>query len=219
MRPGAVVRRVVVGPVLDGLANNCAVVLDVGGHDGSVGGASRPRRVVLDLDRSGLVAARAQGMAGVEASALAMPLPDLSVDVAVCCDVLPCLARDDAALLYAEIARVLKDGGRLLLTEVDDGFRLPLVDNETLYAGWGAITKGSSYERLAGLLDAAGLTIVEHRPFYGAISRFAYAVLFVRSWPRRGSRVKQRLWQSIAGLERWWSPVPQAHLIVAGVRR
>jgi hypothetical protein len=65
------------------------------------------------------------------------------------------------------------------------------------------------------LLDEAGLTVVDHRMFYGVITRFVYTVFYVWARPRRGYRVKQQAWRAIAEIERWWCPDPRAHLVVA----
>ena len=222
MRPGTVVRHRAIGSDLRALAaaRGTGRVLDVGGYDGSTATSFcelASRLVVLDVDGDGLRTASARGLVSLLGSARAIPLAAASVDLALCCDVLPCLSAADARGVYPEIRRVMTSGGRLLVTEVDTDFTLPFVDRATAFAQWHVQTGGFSYDQLQRLLGAAGLSVVEHRMFYGWPTRLAYTVLFFWGWPRRGARAKQRLWRSIAGIERHWCPRPQAHLIVAAV--
>jgi len=215
------VRRHALAPLLASLAaaGGARRVLDVGGYDGAVAadlGDKGSHLVVLDVDGDGLRKAAAAGMLTVLASATAIPLASASVDLVLCCDVLPCVSDDEAACVYPEIRRVLAAGGRVVVTEVDDRFSLPFVRNVDAFARWQARTGGLSSDRLSGMLGDAGLSVVEHRRFYGLPTRLAYAVLFFWRWPRRGARAKQRVWRSVARLDRRWCPRPRAHVIVAG---
>lgn len=87
-----------------------SVVVDIGSADGpSVGWLDdRAHRVPLDIDAAGLPPG------GVCASALALPFADASLDVVSAFDVVEHF-RDEAALL-AELHRVLRPGGRLLVS-------------------------------------------------------------------------------------------------------
>ena len=216
MRPGSVVRERAVGSALRSLWREGTRTLDVGGYDGSVtAGVVTSGLLVLDLDGDGLHTARTNGASTVLGSATAIPLLARSVDLALSCDLLPCVDGASADRVYPEVGRVLKAGGHLIVTEVDDRFKLPFVDNRVAFERWRVRTGGASYARLAELLDGGGLEVVEHRMFYGLPARLAYTVLFFWRWPRRGSRIKQRLFRAVAASERWWCPRPQAHLIVA----
>lgn len=220
MRPGTLVRHHAIAPTVRALAGGAGRVLDVGGYDGSIVtalGEVGHRVVVLDVDGGGLRKATAGGLTTVLASATAIPLAAASVDLALCCDVLPCVTNADAEVVYPEIRRVLAAGGHLVVTEVDDRFKLPFVDTGQAFDRWQVRTGGFSYDRLERLLGAAGLAVVEHRMFYGFPTRLAYTVLFFWPWPRHGARAKQRVWRSVAALERLWCPRPQAHLILATV--
>jgi SAM-dependent methyltransferase len=85
-------------------------LLDVGSADGpSVGWLTAPAKVSLDLDARGL---RAPG--GICGSVLALPFADGSFDVVGAFDVLEHCDPEDRAL--AELRRVLRPGGRLLLS-------------------------------------------------------------------------------------------------------
>ena len=220
MRPGSVVREARIGPLLRQLAANASTVLDVGGYDGSVSAGARSAStqvVVVDLDGSGLEKARNQGLAGVRGSAIDLPLARRSVDVALALDVLPCVPAELAARVYPEIARVLKAGGHLVVTEMDERFKLPFVANEVAFARWEVKTGGFSYDALVERLEESGFTVVDHRMFYGVVTRFAYAAFFFWNVPSRGYRLKLRAWRMLARLERVWCPAPQAHLVVATV--
>jgi ubiquinone/menaquinone biosynthesis C-methylase UbiE len=216
MRPGSIVRLRAVEPVLRSLWHEGDRTLDVGGYDGSVStGVATSGVVVLDLDDGGLRTARRRGASTILGSAAAIPLGEASVDLALSCDLLPSVGESDAGRVYPEVGRVLRPGGHLVVTEVDERFKLPFVDNRVAFEQWQARLGGASYERLAGLLGAGGLHVVEHRMFYGLPTRLAYTVFYFWKWPRRGARVKRRLFQAIAASERWWCPLPQAHLVVA----
>ena len=201
-----------------GLETRAARILDVGGYDGSVSAAlpgDPGRIVVLDVDGTGLARARTSGAAAIAGSATAIPMASASADLALVCDLLPCVEEDEAARVYPEVARILRPGGHVIVTEVDAAFDLPFADRDAAFSSWGARNGGYSYEQLAGLLGAAGLRVVERRRFYGLPTRLAYSVFFVHVWPRRGARVKQRLFGWIVAGERWWRPRPRANLVVA----
>lgn len=206
---------------LGDLAPRGSLVLDLGGYDGSISTAVdgvADRLVVVDLDDEGLRKARTSGAAAVLGSATAIPMASGSVDVALSFDLLPCIDGVDSPRVYPELRRVLRAGGHLLITEVDETFKLPLVDNEVAFARWRVRTGGFSYSQLQQLLGVAGFDVVAHTRFYGLATRLAYTVLFFWGWPRRGSRLKLALLRTLAGLECRWCPAPRAHFIVAKAR-
>jgi SAM-dependent methyltransferase len=96
--------------VLEERIGEATLLLDVGSADGpSVGWLDHHgKRVMLDIDPRGL----APG--GVCGSAMALPFRDATFDVACAFDVVEHCEPESLAL--AELARVLKPGGRLLMS-------------------------------------------------------------------------------------------------------
>ena len=96
--------------VLSEYVGSAQRLLDVGSADGpSVGWLTAPEKVSLDVDPRGL-----RPPLGVCGSVLALPFADDSFDVASAFDVLEHCDEEDMAL--AELRRVLRPGGRLLLS-------------------------------------------------------------------------------------------------------
>ena len=101
--------------------DSSGVMLDVGCGSGQTAvwfAAGYPgwRVTGLDVASEGLAAAQARGVDVTQASALALPYPDQSIDAIVTLDVvqhLPLNGGDETAL--REMRRVLRDGGTLLL--------------------------------------------------------------------------------------------------------
>ncbi len=96
--------------VLEDRVGEGALILDVGSADGpSVGWLDgHGRRIMLDIDPRGLASG------GVCGSALALPFADETFDVACAFDVVEHCEPESLAL--AELARVLRPGGRLLMS-------------------------------------------------------------------------------------------------------
>lgn len=215
MRPGSTLRATVVKQVLQG--SHGRRVLDIGGYDGSVStvvGGTADIVVLVDIDEQGLRRAPRDAVVAVLGSGAALPIADETVDLVLSFDVLVSLRAATKEAFLREIRRVVRPDGLVLVTEVAAGYRLPLVDNESLFRVWGAL-EGIDLSELSRLLGDAGLDIVQQRRFYGVIPRFLYAVMFVRNLPPRGFRLKMWLWRQVAALDRRWSPGAKAHLVVA----
>lgn len=221
MRPGSIMRNVIIGPLLEEHVQPGFEVLDLGGYDGSLtaGLAARGARVtVVDLDEVGLQRARDKGLNAVVAPAEQIPFPDRSFDLVVCCDLLPSVPRDSEEKIFREIGRVLKPDGVLILTVPDEGLTLPFVDMKGAYESWQS-RQGVSRERLQYLTELANVQVMRAREYFGLPSRLYYALAFYLNLPRAGTTLKRRLWRYVVAGEAYWCPAPQAHLIVARPRK
>lgn len=106
----------------------------------------------------------------------AMPLPDASIDVAVSNCVLN--LSPDKGQVFAELARVLRPGGRLAISDVVADDRLSPPDRAARGGYESCIAGALSFGEYAAGLAAAGLAAIELVPthaisegFYGAIVR------------------------------------------------
>jgi ubiquinone/menaquinone biosynthesis C-methylase UbiE len=160
-------------------------VLDIGGFDGLL--ASRLEAdtgvdtVVLDIDPEGLEIAKSRGLQTCLADALRMPYADASFDAALCLDVLEHM-QDDAALLK-EVSRVLKPGGRLVLTApaAEAAFASISGDElEKLHERWEHLRPGYKLDTVRSLLEEARFEIEHITGYYSSESQQAYADLFMR---------------------------------------
>jgi len=121
--------------------------------------SARGRSVGVDLSEEALRFCRTRGVAAARAEALRLPFADASFDVVTCFDVLYHRWVEDDRAATAELARVLRTGGLLLV-------RVP-----ALKLLWGAhdaaVHSRHRYTRaeVESLLRAAGLTVV--RASYG----------------------------------------------------
>ncbi|MGI5441341.1 methyltransferase domain-containing protein [Streptomyces shenzhenensis] len=146
--------------------------LDVGAGTGSqtreLAAAVGPEGLALGVEPNpGLRAVAEERSADTRArfthgDALALPVPDASVDVVWCERVLQHLAEPDRAV--AEMARVLRPGGRVALLDTDWATTvLHPGDPETTWAlASGALTGAAnpySGRRLVGQVTAAGLVV------------------------------------------------------------
>jgi len=116
-------------------SSRALLIVDVGGGTGIVAGAlatSGRRVVVADLS-AGMLRQAARRLSGwqVQATALALPIKDASVDVVTCIWLLHLLPSHDHVIeVVAEVARVLKPGGRFLATVDKDAATGRIRDRE-----------------------------------------------------------------------------------------
>ena len=97
------------------------LVLDIGGGTGAVGDMwdSRTKYICLDIDPlklKGFVARNPTGVA-LNGDATRLPIADGSIDVVLCNSVTHHLTDDLLERMVSETARVLKPGGRMILTD------------------------------------------------------------------------------------------------------
>jgi len=217
MRPGSIMRKLVIAPVLARSTLADAKVLDLGGYDGSMTeelSARGAHVTVVDLDPRGIEIARGKGLGGVCASADAVPFPDAHFDLVICCDLLQSVPHEAEAPIFKEIGRVLKPSGLLVFTVPDSALKLPFVDMAAAYENW-VSHPGITSERVRELAAIGKLEILESRDYFGLMSRLYYAVAFYKNLPRRGTRLKRAVFKRLIDAESLWCVAPQAHMIVA----
>ena len=133
---------------------------------------------MLELARRNAAEARATNVEFVKGTIEALPLPDASVDVVISNCVIN-LAADKAAVL-GEIARVLRPGGRVGVSDVvaDDA----LTPDERIERGsyTGCIAGALSFAEYRAGLEAAGLTDVELKPTHSVADGMFSAIIQAR---------------------------------------
>ncbi len=113
-------RRLIVEAVGDMRVGPDAVVLDVAAGDGGmsslVAGITGGRLVTHDLDPGECGAARDAGLAPVRGDVRRLPFADAVADITIVFEIVEHFTAADAGALVAELARVTKPGGALLLS-------------------------------------------------------------------------------------------------------
>jgi ArsR family transcriptional regulator len=143
---------------LGALLEPSSVVGDLGCGSGQTSAALAPfvQRVVAVDESSAMLAAARQRLVGCENVELRsgrledLPIEDASLDVAVLSLVLHFVV--DPAAVFAEAARVLRGGGRLLVVDMEPHER------EEYRTGMGHVWLGFSVEQLATWSEDAGFT-------------------------------------------------------------
>lgn len=131
---------------------------------------------MLELARRNAAVAGAANVGFLRGTIEALPLPDASVDVVISNCVIN-LAADKAAV-FREVARVLRPGGRVGVSDVVADDRLTAVERAERGSFAGCIAGALSFGEYAAGLEAAGLIDVEIAAthavadgMYGAIIR------------------------------------------------
>ncbi len=104
--------------VLEAVGADPGLVLDVAGGFGLVTlplVRSGIAVVGLDYNRSACEGARRNGLQAVQGNAFALPFRDGAFDTATCIEFLQQCRGEDVAALVAELARVVRPGGRIVL--------------------------------------------------------------------------------------------------------
>lgn len=134
------------------------LVLDVGGRDGrTMSELGVERGVLVDVELS----PRSSSVSYAKGSGTSLPIADGAADVVISLDVIEHV--DDDAALVAELVRVLRPGGQLVLTTPHEDIRvLPGPAQKFIDRSWGHHrVPGYRPERIAELLTAAGASDVD----------------------------------------------------------
>lgn len=173
-----------------------ARVLDVGSADGpSARWLPQQGRVAVDLDARGLVAGR-----DACASALALPFRDATFDVVAAFDVVEHCEPEARAV--AELARVLRPGGRLLVSV--PAYQWAWSDHDVRAGHHRRYTRG----RLVAALEREGLRVER--------ATHAFALVFPMFVAERAGR---RLRPPAPGASRLPQPAPAVDRLLRGLCR
>jgi SAM-dependent methyltransferase len=152
-----------------GVDGATGTVVDVGGRDGRWLARMGGTLVVVDPEP----VRAADAVSYVNGSADALPLRDHTADVVYSLDVIEHTPDEHAAL--REMVRVMRPGGRLVITTPSDGMRVfPGLSQSWLDGKWGHDrVRGFSRTHLESLLRAEGLD-VDVRPLAFRVFRTLY---------------------------------------------
>lgn len=166
-------------------------VLDVGSADGPSVGWMRGAhdRVSIDVDPRGLVSGE-----GVCASALALPFTDEAFDVVAAFDVLEHCDPEQTAM--AELVRVLRPGGRLLMSV--PAYEWAWTDHDIRAGHHRRYTR----RRLVSVVERGGLEVLRATYGFGGVFPFFVAERALRRVRQPGGSAAQGLTPVPAPLER-----------------
>jgi arsenite methyltransferase len=122
---------------------------------------------MLELARRNATAAGASNVRFLKGEMEAIPLPEASVDVVISNCVIN--LSTDKARVFAEIARVLRPGGRVSVSDVVADDALSTEDRAARGNYAGCIAGALSFSEYAAGLAAAGLGGIDLRPTHAAI--------------------------------------------------
>jgi len=219
MRPGTLARWYAIRKILKSEIKETSVVIDIGGYDGFVlsklsSQIKGIKSVILDLDSKGLEIAKERGLASVCGSAFKLPIKDESCDVVMCMSVIEHVDEDEE--LVAEISRVLKPGGKLLLTTPGKkGVRILFLTrkaNDLLEEGWGHVRKGYSLGALSNMFGKNRLMVQRRVGYFNLLTRFFYRVCFYSRLPVPG---REKLFKYIVKFEPFLKLGANTHLVIA----
>lgn len=216
MRPGTFLRSVIVIPHLLRWQRPGISIVDVGGFDGYLLSKTdrSSRRFVVDLDSAGFSDARAGGAYCIQASALNLAVQTSSVDVVLCLDLLNSLSPEAEEHCLREIRRVLRPGGRLILTDVESDFSLPFTSRDSVFRSW-RVRRGSGSGAVKARCSAAGLRPIECEAYQGMLARLAYAALFYQTVLKRATRLRHGIWRCVCHVDRFMCISPRSFVIIA----
>ena len=133
---------------------------------------------MLELARRNAATAGATNVEFLPGTIEALPLADASVDVVISNCVINLAA--DKASVFAEIARVLRPGGRVGVSDVVADDRLTETEREARGSFAGCIAGALSFSEYATGLERAGLTDVEIAATHGVADGMFAAIIRAR---------------------------------------
>jgi SAM-dependent methyltransferase len=141
---------------------------------------------MLELARRNAAAAGAANVVFLKGEIEAVPLADRSVDVVISNCVIN--LSTDKPRVFAEIARVLRPGGRMTVSDVVADDDLSAADRAARGDYAGCIAGALSFSEYAAGLAAAGLADIELRPTHAAVPGMYNAIVrAVRPTAREGA--------------------------------
>jgi arsenite methyltransferase len=125
---------------------------------------------MIDLATKNAKASGLSNTSFIKASITSIPLPDSSVDCIISNCVINLVPAKDKALVFHEIARLLKPGGRLAVSDILARKELPksIVDDMALYvgciAGASQVAEYEEYLRQAGFQGMYSMRVLRIVP-------------------------------------------------------
>lgn len=130
---------------------------------------------MLELARANAATAGAGNLEFVHGYLEDIPLPDASIDVAISNCVLNLAA--DKTVVLAEVARVLRPGGRLAFSDVIADEDMDQATRKDVAAWTGCIAGALTHTEMTDALAAAGFTDVEIRPTHRVHAHAGAAII------------------------------------------
>lgn len=184
-RPGTMLRYEVVKPLFNLIRPQEKVIYDIGGYDGYL--SSKLKRLkpelritVVDVDNEGLLLAQKRGVDTLEASILSLPINKGTADCVFALDLIEHI--DEDFLAIKEISRILKKGGKLILTTPGEkGVVFPFISkekSEEINKKWGHLRKGYSIKDLEKIFKKYRLRIIKKRLYFNFFTKAFYWLFF-----------------------------------------
>jgi len=219
MRPGTRLRLEAVKPFFSLIPDEKKEIYDIGGFDGIIACELKKKRpkaniTVVDIDKNGLQKAKNKGLNTISSSVLSLPIEDNSADLVLALDLIEHIKEDSLAI--KEISRVLKNGGKLILsTPKENGVVFPLISkkrSEEINRGWGHVRRGYKLEELENIFSKNDLQILIKTGYFTYPTRLTYLLLLLL---KPFSFLALPLFLLSAKLEKFLKINPHEHLIVA----
>src|SRR3972149_6141196 len=195
VRPGTLLRWHALKRVLESEIKEGSTIFDIGGYDGFISYNLKklfPKLNIttIDIEKTGLQEATERGLNALYASAL--------------------------ELLIREISRVLKKGGKVILsTPMQNGISFPLISKEKskiINKNWGHVRMGYDLKELEILFKNDDLAIEKTSKYFNLFTKLAYLFL-LSSYPIL-NRVGRLLYGLTIKLEPYIRYKAEGHIII-----